>query len=133
MNNQFLIITKIPINQLSLLILGPTVSTRGSRSHKRRPHASRPTTGRARNNHCRQNIFNPQIFPSDHLKLFAAGTTRSSEKVGGGRSGRPPHRGDSSKNNLENHPVYQTQVKVKVTHDIFLTLKTIMTRSQHTR
>ena len=55
-----------------------------------------------------------------HLKLFAAGTTRSSEKVGGGKSGRGPHRGDSSKNNLENHPVYQTQVKVKVTHDSFL-------------
>ena len=120
MNNQFLATTKIPINQLSLLILGPTVSTRGSKSHKRRQHASRPTTGRARNKRCRQNIFDPQIFTSDHLKLFAAGTTRSSEKVGGVKSGRPPHRGDSSKNNLENHPVYQTQVKVKVAHDSFL-------------
>ena len=122
MNNQFLIITKIPINQLSLLTLGPTVSTRGSRSHKRRPHASRLTTGRARNKRCNQNIFDPQIFPSDHLKLFAAGTTRSSEKVGGVKSGRQPHRGDSSKNNLENHPVYQTQVNVIVTYDSFLGL-----------
>ena len=69
MNNQFLAFTKIPINQLSLLILGPTVSTRGSRSHKRRPHAYRPTTGRARNKRCRQNIFDPQIFTPDHLRL----------------------------------------------------------------
>ena len=69
MNNQFLATTKIPINQLSLLILGPTVSTRGSKSHKRRLHASRPTTGRARNKRCRQNIFDPQIFTPDHLRL----------------------------------------------------------------